>query len=132
MVLRTGFPWRAYKRLGGATDFSEPDVGPLEIKSISAKHHKLILYNEPDMLSPFVRLHVYGRDVTFMGWAFGFEVWDERYWDDSLPVPAYARKQLHGLESLLNWCVSHGLQPAPVDMPVFAEGWEPCDDKCVG
>jgi hypothetical protein len=128
MALKTGFPWRAYKSSSehkGRSKCPEPDVGPLEIKSISKPHHKLILHSEPMMLTPHVRLLVNGPEVTFMGWAFGFEVWDPKHWDASLPTPAYARQHLYKFTSLLNWCEQSNWKVKEVDYPIFAEGWKP-------
>lgn len=128
LALKTGFPWRAFKPIGrhkGRAACGEPDVGPLEVKSISKAHHKLILHSHPLMLSPHVRLLVESPRVTFTGWAFGFEVWNDKHWDATLPTPAYARKELYGIESLWDWCRSYGLELNEVAYPVFAEGWEP-------
>lgn len=128
MALYTGFPWKAYKPAGehkGRKTCPEPDVGPLEVKSISQPHHKLILHTEPIMNIPHVRLLVKGSEVTFTGWAFGFEVWNEKHWDASLPTPAYARKNLYQAKSLWDWCRQSGWKINPVSVPNFAEGWEP-------
>ena len=128
LALKTGFPWRAFKPIGrhqGRANCEEPDVGPLEVKSISKPHHKLILHSHPLMLVPHVRLLVEVPRVAFTGWAFGFEVWKDKYWDTTLPTPAYARKDIYGLESLWNWCKQGGWNLEEVACPVFAEGWEP-------
>lgn len=128
MALYTGFPWRAHKPASkhkGRKVCQVPDVGPIEVKSISKAHHKLILYSTPLMESPHVRLFVNGSEVTFMGWAFGFEVWDPKHWDTSLPTPAYARQHLYGSKSLWNWCRQSGWDAKQVDYPIFEKGWEP-------
>jgi hypothetical protein len=130
MALYTGFPWRAHKPASehkGRKVCQVPDVGPIEVKSISKAHHKLILYSTPLMESPHVRLLVNGSEVTFMGWAFGFEVWDPKHWDTSLPTPAYARQHLYKFTSLLNWCEQSNWNVKEVDYPIFAEGWKPPD-----
>ena len=128
MALRTGFPWRAYKPAGehkGRGVVQDPDVGPIEVKSVSKAHHKIILHSKPILMAPHVRLLVNGPEVTFTGWAFGFEIWDKKHWDESLPTPAYARKELYGIQSFWNWCEGSGWKINPVDKPIFAEGWEP-------
>jgi hypothetical protein len=77
------------------------------------------------MESPHVRLLVNGSEVTFMGWAFGFEVWDPKHWDTSLPTPAYARQHLYGSKSLWNWCRQSGWEAKQVEYPIFEDGWKP-------
>lgn len=128
MALYTGFPWRAHKSASehnGMGVCLTPDVGPIEVKSISRPHHKLILYSKPMMESPHARLLVVNNEVTFTGWAFGFEVWNKKYWDESLPTPAYARKDLYGLKSFCNWCEQSGWKIKAVNTPIFENGWEP-------
>lgn len=128
MALKTGFPWRAYKSSSehkGRCKELEPDVGPIEIKSISKPHHQIILHSHPIMNAPHVSLLVKGNEVTFMGWAFGFEIWNEKHWDESLPTPAYARRKLYGIRSLWNWLEQSGWKIKEVDYPRFEKGWEP-------
>lgn len=128
MALYTGLPWRAHKSASehkGRGVCQTPDVGPIEVKSISRPHHKLILYSKPMMETPHARLLVINNEVTFTGWAFGFEVWNQKYWDKSLPTPAYARSKLYGIKSLCDWCKQSGFELKQVKYPVFEKGWEP-------
>lgn len=128
MALYTGLPWRAYKSAPehlGMGACQTPDVGPIEVKSISRPHHKLILHSKPMMEAPHARLLVVKNEVTFTGWAFGFEIWSDKYWDKSLPTPAYARSELYGIKSLCDWCRQSGWDLRQVKYPVFEKGWEP-------
>lgn len=117
MAVWSGFPWRAV-----SDGIREPNVGPMWIKSCSAGG-RLILPSNSFSMSPHVLLKVYGKEVIFQGWAFGFEVLKEKNWDTR--IQAYVKEKLYEMRSLYNWCKSSGWNVNAVNYPLFATGCEP-------
>lgn len=79
------------------------DVGKLEIRSTTLPTGRLILHHSDKDHSPY--LLVLNANPTFklVGWVFGAEGKQKKYWRNNVPRPCYMVRQeeLHSMEELL-------------------------------
>ena len=133
VAIASGQPWRAYQaNHKSRKEVNVPDVGPFEVKSVRARNHRIILHSTPLLQSPHLLVLTQKHSPTqweceLLGWCFGFEIWDKKWWDTTLPTPAYARPadSLYSKESLVKWAKSHQISVNRVEKPLFHKDWEP-------
>lgn len=70
----------------------QPDLGTdIEVRTASKpSHHLLVHRNDPDEWRYVLVRKVAANEFDIVGWAYGHEVKQKKYWRGSLPYPAYS------------------------------------------
>ncbi|HLG28179.1 MAG TPA: hypothetical protein VI423_10375 [Paenisporosarcina sp.] len=90
--------WDKWKHKGN-------DVGKLEIRSTDRPDGRLILHPTDKDLSPYLLvLSTAHPEYQLVGWIYGEEGKDPKYWRDNVPRPCFMvpQEQLRSIDSLVN------------------------------
>lgn len=84
----------------------EPDIGPYQVRSKAAPHHRLIVHKKALDTDVYISALVEPPRVTLCGWLMGYEAKDPRWWRDMPPPKASAffvpDSSLHPMADLPN------------------------------
>jgi len=77
-------------------DRKEGDVGEYEVRSTAYPYGKLLFQPDDNPERKYFLVTIDDHyQALIMGWLWGHEGLQDKYWDTSMPVPCYAVKQQH-------------------------------------